>query len=386
MIFSGATKSAPTVKVDITGGVVDDSSIVSVEVSLAENKHDMATITYAGFPGLAVTDYKGLPVKVSIRSDSVNFLHFYGYVSYVEVESRTHAGIVNKSAIQLAKVVCFGTSYQMKGLKSASYKNITLPKLLASISKKYNLSYSVPNNRLVFKLLTQTNQSDWEFLVSVCDSIGYAITASDAHLTVYDPSSSYHRGIASIPLSTLLSDNGADEKPGNVVDFTGYIGDVTPYGSSAGQTLKALDIKGKLQSHTSTTTSGLGRPFGQRFMDEITVNAATKEELVSKTEGFAQKEWPLQADVTVLGVASATPGRLVNLNRYDSAFDMDWVIAEATHFVTLSRYLTTLKLKTDSLNTSPRVDRAGKRFVAPPVPVLSAGNIWRSSVDVANVY
>ena len=111
MIFSNAFPEVPILDVLIEQGTVPYSQIASVELSFSENKHDMATITYAGFPGVAVTSYIGLPVKILLGNNEANLIQFTGYVSYVEIEARTKMGTVNNSLIQMAKVVCFGSSY-----------------------------------------------------------------------------------------------------------------------------------------------------------------------------------------------------------------------------------------------------------------------------------
>ena len=54
------------------------------------------------------------------------------------------------------------------------------------MANTYNFSYSVPNNNYVFPLVSQSGVSDWEFLVSVANQIGYTVTAHGTHLNVYD--------------------------------------------------------------------------------------------------------------------------------------------------------------------------------------------------------
>jgi hypothetical protein len=62
MILRDAYKDAPIIEVQVIGGTVSTNDIVSVEITYSENKHDIATITYSGFPPAAVTAYSGLPV------------------------------------------------------------------------------------------------------------------------------------------------------------------------------------------------------------------------------------------------------------------------------------------------------------------------------------
>ena len=296
MIFSNSFPEVPILDVLIEQGTVPYSQIASVDLSFSENKHDMATITYAGFPGVAVTSYVGLPVKILLGNNEANLIQFTGYVAYVEIEARAKMGTVNNSLIQMAKVVCFGSSYQMKSIKNKTYAKKSIKQLVSSMANTYNFSYSVPNNNYVFPLLSQAGVSDWEFLVSVANQIGYTVTAHGTHLNVYDSFSSYFKLLPAIPLQTLNGDKGTERLPGNIYEFKGVFGQVTPEGNAADWVIKSLDNLGKeianhvlkvvseqLSNNISTVTNNIQNGFNSnKAASEIMASTGGKRHRTGK--------------------------------------------------------------------------------------------------------
>lgn len=389
MIFSNSFPEVPILDVLIEQGSVPYSQIASVELSFSENKHDMATITYAGFPGVAVTSYVGLPVKILLGNNEANLIQFTGYVAYVEIEARTKMGIVNNSLIQMAKVVCFGSSYEMKAVKSKTYAKKTIKQLVSMMAEKYNFSYSVPNNSYVFPLISQNEISDWEFLVSAANRIGYTVTAHGTHLNIYDSFSSYFKLLPAIPLQTLTTSSaeGAERLPGNIYEFKGVFGQITPEGNASDWVVKSLDNLGKEISYSSTQDkdSGLGSKFKTKFTNEIIINTTTQDSLKEYIKKYTRESYPMVATASVVGVSNAMPGRLVNIGPYESKFDGYWIIEEAVHHINSKHYITTLKLKTDSTNEEPLVVGNDSVYKEAPESIL-VNNLWKTEREFAHVY
>jgi len=387
MITTNATSDSAIITVDIEGGTVPDNQIGNVELTFSENKHDIATITYGGFPGMAVVAYKGLPVRITIGNNEANIIEFTGYVAYVEVESLTRMGTVNDSLIQMAKVVCFGSSYQMKPLQNTTYANKTIKQLVEIIASKYNFSYSVPNNSYVFPLIPQQGISDWELLVNTATKIGYSVTANTTHLNVYDPFSFYVKSAPITILRTLESAEGIEKSPGNIYEFNGFFGDVTPQGDAVDWTLKSLDVKGKeiKVSSTQNTLSGLGTKLPARFTHEVGINTTSKATLEQVVKKYTRNSYGMTAVVKVVGISTAMPGRLVLIDSYNSEFDGYWLIEEATHHLNEKHYITTLKIKTDSINRTPLTILKESPFKSSPPSKLS-NNLWKAATEEAYVY
>lgn len=387
MIFSNAFPEVPVLDVTVVGGEVPPSQIAVVDLTFSENKHDIATITYAGFPGVAVTSYVGLPVRIMFGNNESNLVEFVGYVAYVEIEANTRMGITNGSLIQMAKVVCFGSSYQMKTVRSTVYTNKTIKQIVEIFANKYGLSYSVPNNSYVFDTLSQNQKSDWEMLVTACSKLGYSVTTHGTHITVYDDYSSYYRGLPETVLYTLEDSKGTERRAGNIYEFKGFFGDVTPHGQSSAYVFNSLDNLGKESTYTSVenSASGLGSKLAARFTHQITTNTVSKNDLEQALRQYTRKTYPMTATATVIGVSSAMPGRLAKVQSYSSAFDGYWIIEEARHEINSKHYITTLKLKTDSTNGAGLSSGKGFGYMIPPSSRLS-NNLWQTERELANVY
>lgn len=387
MIFAKSGIDSTLLNVDVVGGTVPTTQIGNVELTFSENKHDIATITYGGFPGIAVTAYKGLPVRIVLGNNEANIIEFTGYVAYVEVEAKTRMGTVNESLIQMAKVVCFGSSYEMKPLRNTTYANKTIKQLVEILATKYNFSYSVPNNKYVFSLISQQGISDWELLVNTANKIGYSVTINGTHISVYDPFSSYVKTAPITTLRTLVSDSGIEKRPGNIYELNGFFGDVTPQGDSANWVLKSLDNLGKESKYTSLqdNPSGFGSKVENRFTHEVTINTTSKDALEQFVKKYTRNSYGMTAVVSVVGISTAMPGRLAFIDSYNSEFDGYWLIEEATHHVNNKHYITTLKLKTDSLNKTPLSIAKESSYKTSAPPKLS-NQVWKASKEEAYVY
>ena len=357
----------------VHGGNVSDSSIVAVDVSYAEDKHDMATITYAGFPASSITGYVGLPVYISFGNNEANKKVFYGYVAYVDTGAYSRMGAVNNSLIQEAKVVCMGTSYEMKTVGNNVYKNITIPKLVKSLARKYNFSYSVPNNNFVIPVVSQHNQSDWELLVSEVNKFGYRVTSTSSHINVYDPFSGYFHKQPVTELESPASAAGKNRKPGSILEFKGTFGDVTPYGNSHHYDINTLDKKGKTITSSTSALVGtrLGKKVKSRFTHNIATQSPSKAHLNQLMKGYNLNSFPYYAEVTVAGISTPIPGSLVLVKKYDSRFDGYWVVESVEHSINTDHYITKLCIKTDSTIDASGTFVNEPQYRKPPNSVLS---------------
>lgn len=373
--------------VTVRGGNVSDSSIVAVDVSYSEDKHDMATITYAGFPASSITGYVGLPVYITFGNNEANKKSFYGYVAYVDAGAYSRMGAVNKSLIQEAKVVCMGTSYDMKTIGNNIYKNTTIEKLVKTIARKYKFSYSVPNNKFVIPTIAQQNQSDWETLVSEINKFGYRVTGTNCHINVYDPFSGYFHKQPITELESPGSVAGKNRKPGSILEFKGTFGDSTPYGDSDQYVINTLDTRGKTIQSSTTSLLGtrLGRKVKNRFTHNVSTQSYSKEHLNQIMRGYNLNSFPYYAEVIVSGVSTPIPGSLVLVKNYDSRFDGYWVVESIEHSINTDHYITKLFIKTDSTIDTSGTFVNEPQYKKPPKSVLLQSR-WSTEVEMAYVY
>lgn len=387
MIFKSAFPNAPVVRVVIDGVSVDYTSIEAVTLSFAENEHDIAEFVFIGLIPTAVTDYADRPVHISIEFSPTQIVSFYGYVSFIEPEAITRKGFVNNSPLQKAHVVCLGASYDMKTKKNRAWTGQTLPQIVDTIAKDYGYSYDVPADSFVFPRLTQHQESDWSFLVKTCTQVGYKVTATGAHIHVYDPFKTISRAMPYAELTTMTETQGnVAYGPGRIMEFRGTFGSVTPEGSSNAFSFESLSNDGKIiQYDTSDESMGLGEVVPARFTDGMAVNATSQAIIQKYALAAVRNRAPYHAEAVVTGIPEVLPGSLVKLTKYNGAFDGFWMVQKVTQKVSRSNYITELKLVRDSTNDSNPVDSSGQAYLIPDSPVLKNG-IWKSEVPAGSVY
>lgn len=388
MIFKSAFPGAPDVSVMISGVSVDYTTISSVTVDISEHAHDVAILHFNGILPTGITDYVGAPVHISIATNPATVCSFYGYVAYTNPISHTRKGLVNNSPFQEARVVCFGASYDMKAQKNRAWESINIPTLVNYFADTYKYSYSVPDDSFTWSRLVQTKQSDWAFLSSTVQALGYGMTINGTHIHVYDPYKAIARQLPYVELKTIRGSEGSPQYyPGAVIEFSGTFGDVTPEGSSNKFEYVGIDNSGTVvKVDTDEMWSALGERVGNRFVDQITINTTSVDMLTKLAKAHKKKTYPYNATALVTGVAEAMPGSVARLDNYDSNFDGYWLVRGVKHTVTRSNFITELKLSTDSTSQSQPIVSPSSAYEQPPAPRLRPDDRWESSREYNNVY
>lgn len=378
MIYKTSFPNSPEVGITIYGVPVDYLSIESIEIDVAENCHDMAVITFVGLPPMAITDYLNAPVSIQITASPSRFCSFYGNVYYVEPMIKTRRPTINKSPVQEARVVCFGSSMKMVSEKSRTWDNLTLSKLVETLSSTYGMSYSIPSDHFVWSRMLQHNQSDWSFLVSVCKSLGYYVTCNGTHIHVYDPYKTIARQLPYVELVSLGEE--VSYSPGRILEFTGTFGDKSPNSDWVNIEMIGTDDGGRLiKSEKPEVSTGFGEVVNPKFTNVVATEVSSSEMLNRLVEAEYKTTYPFNADVITTGIPEATPGSVARVNRYGSAFDGFWLVRSVQHKVTRGNYVSTLGLSTDSTNQSTVVINPAAAFTEPPGPQLAPDGSWVAS-------
>lgn len=387
MIFKSAFPNSPTVNMLIDGVEVDYTAINSVQIMSAENEHDYAELHVSGLIPKFVTEYINRPVFLSIEYSPTQKTSFYGYVAFVEPKAVTRRGLINKSPIQSAVISCFGASYDMKSKKSRVWEKVTIRQVVSKIAGEYRYSCQVPDNPYIFTRLTQSHESDMEFLVRVCTSQGYKVSITGSHIHVYDPFKAVSRNMPYAELTTL-SDSSTNTKfaPGRIMEFDGTFGSNTPYGSSNNYVIETLDNDGHLiRYQTGDESMGLGTTVPARFTDSVPLNAVSFSAVQSIGGAKLRNRVPFHAHVVTTGIPEVKVGSLVRLNKYDSKFDGFWMVSKVSQKVTRSNYITELSLVRDSTNNEEPVISNGLSYEVPDEPVI-VSDTWVSSEPKVSLY
>lgn len=382
MIITKPYGVSPTYSVVIDNVPVNYMSIDRIEVELGESTHDLAIVSMGGIPPSAITEYYGAPVYISIKFANHFFHEFCGYVDIVIPNSDTASGLHNNSPFQSAKIMCMGTSYDMRGSTSHNWEGMSLTAIASEMSASYGFSLDVPSIPAFNSSLFQSNESDWQFLVRQCKNLGYEINVHGTHMHVYDPHDAASRGTSFHQLSTLKDLQVSPiPVPGQIMHFGGNFSHNNPDGSYSITSVSVIDDSGTAYEVTTSDVYGTtDTPLYRDVRKDVVDSYGEAERRVSAVR---KETYDYEIDVTVIGIAGCVPGGVVDIGSHGSQFEGLWYVREVRHTLHSDAFYTDLKLarnKTNVLTQSPVPS-----FQAPPDPYFANGK-WRASKREVNVY
>lgn len=140
------------------------------EISLIqkERAHDVVVLTWFRTNSQALSNLKtGVPVYFEWVKGSVKN-SWHGYVSFVSAEMSS----ANKKTME---VHCVGASFSAKKRELRVFKNKTIPQVVEVLAKELGLNFKGESNPRVFKQLTISGQSYWEWMSEQAKRIGYVM-------------------------------------------------------------------------------------------------------------------------------------------------------------------------------------------------------------------
>lgn len=140
------------------------------EISIVQNErsHDVVVLTWFAMHRQALANLKtGVPVTFEWSKGSVKN-SWHGYVSFVSSEMSS----ANK---KMTEVHCVGASFPAKKRELRVFKNKTIPQVAEILAKEVGLNFKGEANPRIFKQLTISGQSYWEWLSEQARRIGYVM-------------------------------------------------------------------------------------------------------------------------------------------------------------------------------------------------------------------
>lgn len=389
MIFKNWSQLSPTVDISIDGVPIDYMQLQKITLELNENMHDLALLEFAGVDPTTIDLYLDAPIKFSIELPDRESTKFYGYITFVEPVVVSSEGTVDGSPLQVLRAYCFGASYRMKGKRSRVWENMTLPDIAKTLANKYQFSVSVPNDSYKFPRLVQSAQSDWSFLSDAVTRLGYNFSLHGSHIHIWDAYKALEHRTSYSTLYTIRGMKGdVSPMPGQIITFSGKIGNVTTDGSRSVDTLHTLTKTGDVVSVSndlSTEFSGMGTPVNRIFYNDLNVFSDSYEMSDRLVTGAMRRKFPMIADLTVVADPSIVPGGVVNLKEYNAKFDGYWYVRNVTHEILHSTMVTHLKIAKDSLDGYSAIPLHTSEYITPPSPALVQGT-WISETHMVDVY
>lgn len=379
MIAKSTNPLSPDVVILIDGVEVDYTSIVGFTMYLDENQHDMCVIDMRGIPPKAITDYLDRGVRVSLRNGPGRHQIFCGYVHYIETESVTRDGLINRSPFQNASIVCLGASSVMKDEKQKVWKDISIGLLAQHLAKTYEFSLDVKTDPYVYSRLVQKSESDWAFLVRVAELYGCRVSVHGTHMHVWDP----FKAIGRLPSFTklLTTRNNLDLAPGMILNFKGTFGLETPNGKSTDYKVVSLDSNGTLVSLSSSANppeTWTGYEKRTKYNRMVTGTPQNVDEARYTLEVLSRESRAFNATVEITAGAGIVPGGVVEVTEYNSNFDGLWYVNKVMHTMGATQYTTTLEISRD-FNEDNRYNIPTVEVAQEPPSAIFENLKWKSS-------
>jgi phage protein D/phage baseplate assembly protein gpV len=220
-----------------------------------------------------------------------------------------------------------------RGRKTKTYLKIKDSDLAQQLASAAGLTADVDTTTQMYEYVAQANQTDWEFLRSRADRIGYDLFAKDGKLTFKKPAGpsggtpftcqlgdnmlEFHARLSSVQQVSKVTVNGWDEKTKQKVTASS-----SPSGSkyeSVGMTLGDPGVK-TVVGPTSEYLDVVSGPITQGAAQDLADTIA--EDLASS---FAE------AEAYLVGDNSITAGELIETKGVGTKFEGKWRITKARH-------------------------------------------------------
>lgn len=248
-----------------------------------------------------------------IRNAGVFFIDSYTYRS-----SRSGDVFTIKA---LAKDV----KSSFREIKTTAFENTTLKKLAQDIANRhgYKLDFAGPD--VVFQRLTQQKKTDLKFLADLCNYYGYTCKIVNRQIVIRH----LEERLGSKTIYVLTREH--------VIDFefetsSLYEGNVeVVYLDPAKKDV--IQDKKKTQVKASGDTKKVN----------VRVENKAQAEAISKAQKIINEMKEVKARLTCVGIPDLHAGGLVEVKGF-GAFDRQYYIARATHFIRREGYTTELEL------------------------------------------
>lgn len=349
------------------------SELKQVRISNFENKHESAVITTQltkaqidRFINKTITFNYG--PRFSGRT-------FHGYIIVINPNQDYQQDTI-------VDLMCFGTTWPLQSGEPRFFVNRTAPSVFAEIVLSHNLGCQVDEHPYVWPALSQTEESDWEFLQTLATRIGYVIYLYNGVIRLVNP-------------IKALTETGIYQRfirSDDVLDPTRQLLDFNP----STQSLRIRDNLKPSFGYFDGTTAALTSPKGT-FPYRVSTDTPVKDRKMGEVYSEAWERridfWNQQATARINGNATIIPGINISVqisgnpsgrNEYDGT----WFVRGVEHSLTNNSFQTALDLARDkftprSINTDFRWFFAQAAQGSPRLVKVERGNppskYWEST-------
>src|SRR5437660_6077160 len=149
-------------------------SPTTINVIQQDFGHDIVTLISYRDDNTPNVYRTGVPVSVDWGLLNRRVETFYGYVHHVEPITVPAGKPEQRNVV---KIVCIGVTYPMQETRRQIYLNRTIPSVLQEIFDNHKFSSRVSQSDTVWDSLVQADQSDWQFVCSLAQRLGWSVHA-----------------------------------------------------------------------------------------------------------------------------------------------------------------------------------------------------------------
>jgi hypothetical protein len=390
MITTGISPLGINWNVIINDSPVDARHINRVTIDYAENTHDIATVDFVGTPSVIIADYLDKPVAISMVVGGGIKQSFFGYIKNIDAISLTSVGLIDASPFQTMRAVCFGASYFLKETNNRIWTNVTLNNIIQQLANPYRFSYSVPEDSFKFSRVVQNQNTNWEFLVKVCNQLGYRVSCHGAHIHVWDPLKALaHQPSYTVIRGLIGKNKNYNPSPGDILKFEPVIGTHTISGTNTTNSVSYITPEGTIGTVSDSDLYALGTYLNDnptQTNQTLSINAQSHEmaQRIVKTEKLNQS-FSYHARAEIMSDPSIIPGGIVKVEGYGNNFDGYWYVNKVVHELVSESMISNLSLSKNTpdedFDKFPKV----RKYRLAPEPIL-LNNRWVAQTEYADVY
>lgn len=307
---------------------------------------------------------------------------WYGYINHSEQNSHADSGTNNLQNTYY----CIGTSKPMNTMTSRAWGSVSPTYIAKAMAAKYHLRCVYTSTTTVLRHEIQANMSDFNYMNSLADKVGYRFWVSGGTLYFLNPadllSNTSRQAVPSFSQNKSLSEQDT------LRNFKALQGDNLPGSAVAVRTITGID---STSGHLFTATTGSG-DITLTNTTRVVTSLGQAQNLLDGTVGLSQF-W-IGATAELFGNTLIYPGKVVYLGGTALPGNVGyWLVVSAKHILLASgssspsndKYVTQCVLMRNTLGTVPSINQT---VILNPefVPCAVSNGQWYSGsqVSVAN--
>lgn len=317
--------------------------ISEVHFALHEQKHDVVTIVVPQDTPDAHRYESDRPVAISWGNSVRRKSNWYGYINHVQ------SAYTSQDGSAALKVVCIGTTSVFRDEHSRQWKKRTIPSVIQEIATKQRFRVVMDPHAVVWPSLTQHGESDWKFMNSLAERIGYTLFAVGTTLYLRLRTKALKTPADVVPVLSTL-DHSLDL-------FKPVTGATAPQGGDlASREVWGVDPRRNVAFYKKTQPSvaGFGAAAHTATRTRTVSRAVTSlEEAGSVLTGLAEaNRLYLTATASAAGDARVRAGSVVFVKDVSAGDCGFWYVTAADHSVVGHRHSMSLLLGRDSAGSA----------------------------------